>query len=444
MKIIIVGAGAVGSIVARRLSHERHDVILIESEDEIVREAQQSLDALVVPGNGASARVLQDAGVEKADILIAVTNVDEINILACMTAARLGVTTKLARVRNADYYLDNEPAFEGVDAMINPDRVAVEEIHELLLQKAATDIYEFADERVQVLGARVEAGSVVADRSLREIEQQVGSRWALVASLTRDHQTIIPCGEDVLQEGDQVFLVGRRAKIFDALKLFEVPSHPVETAMIVGANRIGIALADQLSHEGIAVKLIDASAGRASRASVRLDKALVLHGDPTDLEFLQSEGIEEMDGFVSVSDDEEMNLTSSLLAKVNGARKTVCLIKRPNYVPLTTMIGVDAAVSPRLSTANAIMKYFRQGQVLSHTSLRDNAAEVLELEAKENSAIVKKPIAELEFPRHALVGAIIKPYQVVVPRGGDVVEAGDKVLVFALPQAVRAVEKLFG
>lgn len=444
MKIVIVGAGAVGSIVAQRLSQERHDVTLVESEERIVATAQQTLDCLVLPGNGASYQVLQEAGVEKTDILIAVTNVDEINILACMQAARLGVETKVARVRSNEYYVDDAPAFDGIDAMINPDRVAVQEIHELLLKKAATDIYEFADQRVQVLGAKVGAGSRVADKSLSEIEQEVGTRWALVATITREHRTIIPCGEDVLQEGDQVFLVGRVGKIAEALQYFSPPSHPVESVMVAGANRIGIALADDLAHEGITVKLVDSDPARATRASNRVEKALVLNGDPTDVEFLESEGISEMDGFVAVTDDEEMNLASTLLAKYHGARKTVCLIKRPNYVPLASTIGVDAAVSPRLATANAIMGYFRQGNVLSHTTLRDNDAEVLELEASENSPLLNRPLADLDFPRGAIVAAVIKPYQVVIPRGGDIIEPGDKVLVFALPRVVRTVEKLFG
>lgn len=444
MKILIVGAGAVGSIVAQRLSREQHDVTLIEADDRHVAHAQETLDALVTAGNGASAAVLLEAGVERADILIAVTDVDEINILACQQAHRLGVETKVARVRNTDYYVDDQPAFDGVDTMINPDRVAVDEIHELLLKRAATDIYEFADGRVQVIGARVGAGSLVVDKSLSEIEREVGARWALVASITRNHRSIIPCGEDVLQEGDQVFLIGRTGKIESALQYVALPSHKVEAVMIVGANRIGINLANALTDEGVAVKILEANEERARKASSRVERALVIHGEATDLDLLRSEGIDEMDGFVAVSNDEEMNLTASLMARHHGARKTICLINRPNYVPLAGIIGVDAAVSPRLSTADAIMRYFRRGNVLSLTSLRENEAELVELEATEHSAVVGKPLASLDFPRNALIGAIIKPYQIVIPRGGDVIELGDKVIVFALPAAVRAVRNLFG
>jgi trk system potassium uptake protein TrkA len=444
MKILIVGAGAVGSIVASRLSRERHDVTLIESDDRMIAAAQRSLDALVIPGNGASLSVLEKAGVEGSDVMIAVTNADEINILACQQAHRMHVPTKLARVRNTDYYIDDQPAFDGVDAMINPDRVAVDAIRELLLKKAATDFYEFADGRVQVIGARVGAGSMVMGKSLREIEQEVGSRWALVASITRHGKTIIPCGEDVLEEDDQVFLVGRSGKIESALQYIALPSSPVERVMIVGANRIGINLANELSHAGVHVKLIEADAHRAQRASTRVDDALVLHAEATDLDVLRSEGIESMHGFVAASEDEELNLTAALLAKHHGARKTICLLKRPNYVPLSGIIGIDAAVSPRLSTAEAIMRYFRTGNVLSLTTLRDSAAEILELEASKQSAVTDRPLAELEFPRGALIGAIIKPYQVVIPRGGDVIEEGDKVLVFTVPSVARSVQKLFG
>ena len=447
MKIIIVGAGAVGSIVAERLSSENHDVSLIESEERAVSTSQKSVDALVVAGNGASVRVLEEAGVEKADIVIAVTNVDEINVLACLQAARYGVKTKVARVRNRDYYLpasqDDVAGFPGIDQMINPDEEAVNEIHELLLQPAATDIYDFADERVQVIGARVGPGAQVAGKSLREIEADVGSRWALVAAITRKQRTIIPCGEDVLEEGDHVFLVGRQGRISDALQMLVQPTPRPHDVMIAGANRIGIRLADWLSHEGIHVKLVEPDENRARKAVNHLDKALVLNGDATEAELLLSEGIDTMDAFVAVSDDEEMNITSSLLARHHGARKTIALIKRPNYVPLSSVIGIDAAVSPRLSTARAIMRYFRHGNVLSLTDLKDSDAEVMEMQATETSSVVGHPLATLEFPRHALVGAIIKPYQVVVPRGADVIEAGDKVLVFALPRAVRAVQKLF-
>jgi trk system potassium uptake protein TrkA len=444
MKIIIVGAGAVGSIVAQKLSAENHDVTLIESEDRAVSNVQRSLDALVLTGNGASWELLEEAGVERTDILIAVTNVDEMNILACQQASRYKVKTRVARVRNRDYYLDDKTSsFPGIDHMINPDEEAVREIHELLLQPAATDIYDFADGRVQVIGARVGAGAQVTGKTLKEIQGEVGSRWALVAAITRDGKSIIPRGDDRMLEGDHAFLVGRQGKISDAVKMLAVPKARPQHVMIVGGNRIGIRLAGLLPQEGVHVKLIEASESRAHRAGNKLDRALVIHGDATDAELLLQEAIGQMDAFVAVSDDEEMNLTSSLLARHHGAGKTIALIKRPNYVPLATVIGIDAAVSPRLSTARAIMRYFHHGNVLSATDLKDSEAEVLEMRATERSAVVGRPLATLEFPEHALVAAIIKPYQVVVPRGGDVIEPGDQVLVFTLPDAVRAVRKLF-
>ena len=213
--------------------------------------------------------------------------------------------------------------------------------------------------------------------------------------------------------------------------------------MIVGANRIGMNLANMLADDGVHVKILDPDERRARRASNAVDHALVLHGEATDLDLLRAEGIEDTDGFVAVSDDEEMNLTASLLARHHGAKKTICLIKRPNYVPLAGVIGIDAAISPRLSTADAIMRYFRQGNMLSHMSLRENETEILELEPAKNSDILDRPLQSIDFPRNTLIGAIIKPYQVVIPRGGDVIEEGDQVIVFALPGAVRAVRKLF-
>lgn len=443
MKIIIVGAGAVGSLVARRLSGEQHDVILIEAEDDIVAAAQKSLDALILKGNGAAIRMLQEAGAEGADILIAVTNVDEINVLSCLTAHRLGVPVKVARVRDETYYLDGSSPFDEIDQMINPDLEAVQEIRELLLKRAATDIHEFADGRVQVIGARVGRGAPVVGKSLRDLEAEVGARWSLVAAVKRGPQTLIPHGDDVLQVDDQVFVVGRAGKVADALQHLSAPSPPVQRVVIVGATHIGVALAAQLAHDGIGVKLIDHDPEAAQRASAQLDRTLVLLGDGTDQELLLSEGIQDTDGFVAVSEDEQLNMTASLVARHHGARKTIALIKGLHYVPLASIIGIDAAVSPRISTADAIMRYFRRGNVLSTTSLKENQVEILELSATERSKAVGVPLSQVHFPHGALVGAIIKPYQVVVPRGGDVIEAGDRVVVFALPDAVRAVQKLF-
>jgi trk system potassium uptake protein TrkA len=444
VKIIIVGAGAVGSIVAQKLSTENHDVTLIESDEKAVASVQRSLDALVITGNGASWEVLEEAGVERTDILIAVTDQDEMNILACQQASRYRVKTRVARVRNSDYYLDDKTSsFPGIDHMINPDEEAVQEIHELLLQPAATDIYDFADGRVQVIGARVGPGAQVVGKTLQEIQAEVGSRWALVAAITRDGESIIPHGGEKLLEGDHAFLVGRQGKISEAVRMLSIEKPRPNHIMIVGAERIGIRLAEMLSKEGIHVKLIEPSERRAQRAGNKLDRALVIHADATDAELLLQEAISEMDAFVAVSDDEEMNLTASLLARHHGAGKMIVLIKRPNYVPLANVIGIDAAVSPRLSTARAIMRYFHHGNVLSATDLKDSEAEVLEMRATENCPVVGKALANTDFPEHALVAAIIKPYQVVVPRGGDVIEPGDQVLVFALPDAVRKVRRLF-
>ncbi len=443
MKIIIVGAGAVGTIVADRLSSENHDVTLIESDPKVIEAAQSSLDAMIIQGNGASRAVLEQAGIDKTQIFIAVTNVDEINILACLQAERYGEKTTVARVRNTDYYDEEGRGFEGLDRMINPDLEAVEEIHELLMQPAATDIYEFADGRVQVIGARVGPGAAVTGKRLRDIEGEVGSRWALVAAITRDGKTLIPRGEDQLFEGDHVFLVGRPGRVQDALALLVEPRPRPSKVMIAGATRIGIRLAERLSREGVHCKLLEKDEERARWAVHRLAKVLVLHSEATEVDVLVAEGIDEMDGFVAVSNDEEMNLTASLLARHHGARKTVALIKRPNYVPLAQVIGIDAAVSPRLSLARAIMRYFRRGNVLSLTDLVDSDAEVLELQATEHCRLIDQPLATLDFPKGALVAAIIKPYQVVVPRGADVIEAGDRVLVFALPRAVRTVQKFF-
>jgi trk system potassium uptake protein TrkA len=443
MKIVIVGAGAVGSLVAQRLAGDFHDVTLIEANEDIANHAQATLDVLVLRGNGATADKLREAGADKADIVIAVTDRDEINMLACIQAGNLGVATRVARVRNPEYCDDHMTSLMGIDQVINPDRVAVEEIHELLMRPAATELYEFADGRVQVIGARVGAGASVLGRTLREVEAEVGSRWSLVAAVTRAGETIIPRGDDSLQEDDHVFLVGRRGKVTRALEHLARPRQRVQSVMVAGAGPIGVSLVARLVEDGLHVRLIESDPETARHASERLENTLVLCGDATDGELLRSEGLDTMDAFVAVTNDEQVNLTSCLLAKRRHVAKAIALIKRPNFVPLALDIGIDAAVSPRLSMARAIMRFFRRGNVLSHTSLPDSEAEIMELEATANSPIVGKPLATLDLPREAIVAALIKPYQVVVPRGSDVIEDGDKVLVFALPAAMKSFQKLF-
>nr|MBC8425085.1 Trk system potassium transporter TrkA [bacterium] len=369
MKIVIVGAGAVGDDLARTVSRRERDVTVIELNPDRVRQAKEQLDCRVLEGNGVNPTFLDEVGMSDCDLFCAVTDSDEANIIACLTAHRLGAKVKVARVRDGEFYRSGNLIFDGIDMAINPDIEAVRSMREILWQQAATDVYEFAGGRVRVLGARVEDSAYVCGKSLAEIEKGLGSRWALVIAVVREGDTLIPRGGTVIETGDLVYVAGARGAVDKALAYVTTPSTQLQNVMIVGANPMGLELARDLTAHGVGVKLIDRDEAKCAYAAEQLHRALVLHADGTDLELLRSEGVDRMDGFVSVSNDEETNVMACLLAHHHGPAKTICLVNRPDYVKLLPLLGIDAAISPRLSTADAIARFVKRGAVVSARSL---------------------------------------------------------------------------
>jgi len=443
LKIVIVGAGAVGDDLARTVSRRESDVVVIELDHDRVLQAREHLDCRVLEGNGVNPSFLDDVGMADCDLFCAVTDKDEANIIACLTAHHLGASVKVARVRSSEFYRSGNLVFDGIDMAINPDIEAVRSMREILWQQAATDVYEFAGGRVRVVGARVGDGAFVAGKSLAEIEKRLGSRWALVITVVREGATLIPRGNTVIEPGDQVYVAGARGAVDTALTYVTTPSAQLQNVMIVGANAMGLELARDLTNHGVGVKLIDHDEEKCARAAEQLHRVLVLHADGTDLELLKSEGLSEMDGFVSVSKDEETNVIACLLAHYYGPAKTICLVNRPDYVPLLPLLGIDAAIAPRLSTADAIARFVKRGGVVSTRSLGFSGSEILQFHLDAGSRCLDKPLSRLIFPRNAVIGAVLKRGHVVTPRGDTVLNAGDEVIVFALPEGVAEIESFF-
>lgn len=443
MKIVIVGAGSVGSDLARTISRREDDVILVEKDADTAAAVSEGLDCSLVVGSGVNPGTLAKIGMRDCDLFAAVTDKDEINIIACQTAHALGARVKIARVRNEEYFQDHRLVIDGVDLAINPDHEAAHAIRKLLFQTEATEVHEFANGKVRVVGARVAPGSDVDGRTLIQLNRELGERIALVITIVRGGETLIPNGDSVIQADDLVFLAGPRTVVNKSLIHFRAPGRKLGKVMILGANAMGRELARDLHGAGVRVKLIDRNEEKCRLASEQLRGVLVLHGEGTDGALLENEGVSDMDGFVSVSQDDETNTMACLLASHHGARKTVCLVNRPDYVPLLPLLGVDSAISPRLSTSAYIARFVKRGAVISSESLGYSGSEILQLRVVEGCNWLGKPLAHMDFPDKAVIGAVLKRGRVLTPRGDTVLEVGDEVVVFALSDGVTAVEDFF-
>ncbi len=446
MRVIIVGAGEVGYHLAERLSQENQDVVIIEADPERAERASDLLDVLTVVGNGASIPVLEEAGIRDARLLMAVTSLDEVNLISCLAATRLGVDYTIARISNPEYYARGSVLSRerlGIDLMINPEREAATETFQLLQSAAATDVANFADGRVQLLGLKVREGARVAGKTVAELGVELKDYHYVLAAIVRGEETIIPKGSSSVEAGDQIYVLSPTPEVRAIPPLVGYEPFDLKRVMIAGGSAEGLYLAEYLEEHGVECTILDSDRKRCLELAEALPKSLVLHADATDLELLEMEGVSGIDGFVASTGHDETNLLSSLLAKTVGARKVVSLIEKFDYLPLVTRVGLDAAVSPRMSTVNAILRYVRRGKVMTVATLKGIEAEAIEFRVTENSPIANRTIVDLDFPSHAIIGTIIRGETVVIPRGFHRVLPGDEVIVFALPEAIPDVERFF-
>lgn len=446
MRILILGAGDVGFHLARQLAMENHDVVVIEQDRERVRGIQDAMDALVIEGNGASLTTLERAGIEKTDLLLAVTSQDEINIMACLSASQYQVPKRIARVSKPDYYDHTgilPPERLGVDLMINPERECALETYQLLQSAAAAEFAQFEGGLVQLIGVRVKQNAPVAGKRLVEIGRGAGDVRALVVAIARAGETIIPSGATRVEAGDVVFILGEPHALPEVLPLAGYARFDLRRVIIAGGSREAWFLAHMLEEHRIDCTIIESNRNRAVELAEDLQRSLVFHGDATDLDLLEMEAIGEADGFVAYTGSDETNLLSCLLAKSLGARKVVSLIDRFDYIPLVSRVGVDAAVSPRMAAVNAILSYVRRGSVLAVATLKGTTAQGIEFDVNSRFPYAGTPLAEVRFPTGSLIGAIIRAEKVIIPGGTDSIQAGDRVIVFVLPAALDIVEALF-
>jgi trk/ktr system potassium uptake protein len=447
LKVVIIGGGETGFHLAERLSLENNDVVLIEQNPERVALARQEFDIQVILGEGSSPSVLKQAGVENAQMVVAVTTSDEVNMIACLIATDLGqVPVKVARIRNLEY-LDQTsilgPDHLNIDCHINPEMEAAESILNLCDVPSAGSVLDLIDGKLRMISVVPPETSPVVGKKLMDLPEFRPDNDVLVCAVEHKGRTVIPTGQTVLHPGDLLWLVATPDRVHEVLTEIGIQSEPIRRAMIFGGGFTAEFLAEKFLANKIEVKLIHTDRDRCKQLAEQLDGALVLHIQELDMEVLVEEYIRDFSVFVAAGSSDEDNIMSALLAKRLGVKKAVTLLDRRTYNSVVSAIGVDNVVNKRIAAADKILQYLRKGKVQSASSIGDTGAEAIEFEALQTSDAVGKPLHEIRFPKGSLVVGILRNGEVVTPKGKDVIQAGDRVVIIALANVIPKVEKLF-
>lgn len=445
MRIIIAGMGDVGYQLAKQLSSENNDIVAIDLDHDRLHYTDQMADILTIEGSSTSIKVLEEAKIEKADLLVAVTSSEEVNIATAILGKKLGAKKTIARISNAEY-LDPRHGVNfnelGIDFMIYPEELAALETVNLINRTAATDIIEFENGKLQVIGLKLDKNAPVIHKSLSEISKQYESLDFRVVAIYRNFRTIIPKGNDKFLPNDQIFVISKSEALETVLKLAGKENIKFDNIMILGGGKIGRRVASLLSNK-MTVKLIDSNPEKAFELADELPNTLVIQGDGRDIDLLAQEGIIDVDAFIAVTEDAETNIITCLMAKHLGVKKVIALVDKVEYVPLTQTIGLDSLINKKLIAANNIVRFIKKGEIISYSSLEGIDAVVMEFIAQSGSKITEDIIAESDFPKDAIIGGFIRKDESFIAMGRTKLNPGDKVVVFALPEAVNKLEKFF-
>ena len=453
MYIIIAGAGVVGFHIASLLAEEKHEVAVVEQSEEAIENVRSQLDVATILGNAATPKVLKEAEAPRADLMIAVTNSDETNMVTCFMAKELGAGMTVARVRNPDYsgYFIGaaesptaprkvvRPKTFGVDLFVNPEAEAAKEIISILSGFYPTPVENFADGAVQIREFRVEKGTIV-DRPLSDI---AFPQPCVIAAIVRGGELITLNSDELIKQGDHVYLVASREYMDELGEMFAQPQRPAKSVVILGGGRIGVLVAEGLQGHGVSVKLIEKNINRCQEIAAKLGQTSVVQGDGTDRDFLTDQGVPLADAFVATTESDELNILSGLLAKNLGVTRNLILIGNPANIPLAEAIGVDVAASLPLLTARKIARFVLHGGAISVALLGGKQIQAIEFVVSPTAHIAQRKISEAGLPKEAIAGAISHNRVVTIPPNESIVHPGDHVIIISPLPVTPDVEKLF-
>lgn len=444
MRILIAGAGKLGYKLAEAFSNQENSITVIDTNEQALQRVSANLDVLVMKGNAVQIDLLQQAGLKNADLVAAVTSSDEVNIVVSLLAKKLGCKQTVARVRNPEYakQLDFLKKEMSIDYIVNPELETARYIAKYLLKGTVVNIESFADGRVGMIDLGVNSIPELVGKKLRDIDILDS---VLVAAVSRGGEMLIPHGETMLDSGDTVYLFGKREALqrFAAAHFSDKGKRVTKLVMILGGGRSGYYLASRLRQNGIAVKIIEKDEAQCQYLVENLPDVLVIHGDGADNDLLREENFAGMDALVTLTGSDEENLLLALLGKQQGIPLVVAKISRSNFIPIIEQLGIGKAVNPVLISASEVIRFAQGGQVASVALLLGGQAEVMEIIADEQAAVVGRRLAELDLPKGIIVGAIARGNEVIIPDGNAVIQPKDRVIVFCLQHDIPVLEQLF-
>ncbi len=449
MRVIVCGAGQVGYQIARHLASEGNDVVVIDRSEELVAKLSDALDVRGVAGFASHPDVLERAGARDADMLIAATYSDEVNMVACQVAHTLfEVPKKIARIRSQEYLKpqwsdmfrrDHMP----IDVVISPEIEVASVVVRRLNAPSAFDSAPFLDGRVRVVGTRLADDCPIANTQLRQLSEIFPDLKAIIVAYAREGRLRSAMGEDQLFPGDEVYFIADEAHVERTLKLFGKDADAAARVVLVGGGNIGVQVASRLERSGVRAKLIERDRTRAEQAAEALERTIVIHGDGLDAQILAEANVEDAHAIVTLTDDDKVNVLTCALAKTLGTPRALALTNDPSFSPLATALKIDAFVNPRATTVSTILRHVRRGRIRALHSLRDGEGEVIEAQVLPTSPMAGKRVRELELPAGSVIGAVLSDGELKIPRGDMLIEAEDLVVMFALRQDLKQLEQLF-